>query len=49
MEAYGIIQKEYVSVPDALLDDTERLAPWFAMSHDYVAGLKPKPTTRKRA
>ena len=46
-EAYGIVQKEYVDVPDALLDDTAQLARWFASSHEYASRLKPKPTTRR--
>lgn len=44
--AYGIVQKEYVDVPDALLADPAQLAPWFAVSHRYVSSLKPKPTRR---
>ena len=47
-EAYGIVQKEYVDVPDALLRKTAELAKYFALSHAYVASLKPKPTTRKK-
>src|SRR5690242_7735291 len=39
---YGIVQKEYVRVPDALLRKTAQLKPWFAKSHQYVASLKPK-------
>jgi hypothetical protein len=46
-EAHGTVMKEYVSVPGGLLADTDRLRPWFVASHDYVAGLKPKPTSRK--
>ncbi len=46
-EAYGIVQKEYVTVPDQLLDDTEAMLPWFRASLDYASTLKPKPTTRK--
>ena len=46
-EAYGIVQKEYVDVPDALLVDTAQLAEWFASSCEYASGLKPKPTTRR--
>ena len=46
-EAYGIIQKEYVTVPAALLDDTERLLPWFRSSVVYAQTLKPKPTKRR--
>ena len=48
-EAYGIVQKEYVEVPDALLEKTAELKMFFAMSHAYVSALKPKPTTRKKA
>jgi hypothetical protein len=46
-EAYGIVQKEYVTVPDELLGDTAALAPYLASSYAYVSELKPKPTTRK--
>jgi len=45
-EAYGIVQKEYVDVPDEMLDDTERLGTWFVAGYAYVSSLKPKPTTR---
>jgi hypothetical protein len=47
-EAYGIVQKEYVEVPDALLEKTAELKPFFAASLAYVRSLKPKPTTRKK-
>ncbi len=43
-EAYGIVQKEYVDVPDTLLKKTAELAPFFELSYTYVSGLKPKPT-----
>jgi hypothetical protein len=46
-EAYGIVQKEYVDVPDPVLDDTALLGSWFAASHAYASGLRPKPTTRR--
>ena len=46
--AYGIVQKEYVDVPDALLEDTGALAPYFAASVAYASALRPKPTTRRR-
>jgi hypothetical protein len=39
---YGIVQKEYVEVPDALLKKTSRLKPFFAKSFAYVSSLKPK-------
>lgn len=46
-EAYGIVQKEYVVVPDALLRKTKDLQPWFRMSFEYVSALKPKPSKKK--
>jgi TfoX/Sxy family transcriptional regulator of competence genes len=49
VEQYGVVMKEYVSVPDALLKKTRELRKYFQLSHDYVASLKPKPTTRKSA
>ena len=45
-EAYGFVQKEYVSVPEAVLADTQLLSQFFRASHAYVSGLKPKPTRR---
>jgi hypothetical protein len=44
--AYGIIQKEYVTVPDSLLVNTDELKPYFELSYQYVSSLKPKPTTK---
>src|SRR5579862_7706152 len=46
--AYGIVRKEYVEVPAALLKKTAELSPYFAKSFAYVSGLKPKPTTRPK-
>jgi TfoX/Sxy family transcriptional regulator of competence genes len=45
-EAHGTVMKEYVTVPEALLTDTESLSRDFAASYAYVASLKPKPTRR---
>jgi len=45
--AYGIVQKEYVTVPPNLLDDTERLLPWLEASHTYALTLKTKPSKRR--
>ena len=39
---YGAVIKEHVEVPDDLLERTDELAPYLAMSHDYVQTLKPK-------
>jgi TfoX/Sxy family transcriptional regulator of competence genes len=47
-EAYGIVQREYVEVPDSLLSSTRELKKFFDCSYEYVASLKPKPTTRKK-
>src|ERR1051326_1911276 len=47
-EAYGVIMKEYVAVPDALLQKTKELQKYFAMSYDYAQTLKAKPTKKKR-
>ncbi len=47
-EQHGIIQKEYVDVPPALLEKTKELAKHFAASLKYVSALKPKATTRKK-
>jgi hypothetical protein len=46
-EAYGIVQKEYVTVPDALLAETNELKPYLKMSYEYARSLKPKPAKKK--
>lgn len=46
VEAYGIIRKEYVVVPDKLLKNTKELAPYFRKSFKYVNSLKPKATKK---
>jgi hypothetical protein len=48
-EAYGVVQKDYVTVPDHLLADTATLSPAFVAGHRYVGGLKPKPTKKPKA
>lgn len=45
-ENYGAVMKEYVEVPDALLDNLDELLPYLAMSYAYVQTLKPKPTRK---
>jgi hypothetical protein len=47
-EAHGTTMKEYVTVPEALAADESALVAWFAASHAYVAGLKPKATKQTR-
>ena len=46
VQQYGIIQKEYVTVPDNLLENTNELLPWFARSYAYTRTLKPKATAK---
>jgi hypothetical protein len=45
-QAYGIVQPEYVEVPDSLLASTRELKKFFDLSYAYVASLKPKPTKK---
>ena len=42
--AYGIVQKEYVVVPDSLLAKPEELLPYLETAYNYINSLKPKPT-----
>jgi len=44
--AYGVVMKEYVTVPDALLKNTKALEKYLAVSYAYVKTLKPKPTKK---
>ena len=48
LESYGTIMKEYVAIPDAMLADTDALAPYLKLSYEYVSSLKPKPTKRPK-
>ncbi len=48
VEQYGIVQKEYVMVPDSLLKKTDELKPYFFISYAYTSTLKPKPTTKSK-
>ena len=47
-QAYGVVQPEYVEVPDSLLSATRELKKYFDHSYQYVSSLKPKPTTKKK-
>ncbi|MDD5081968.1 MAG: hypothetical protein PHU08_01205 [Dehalococcoidales bacterium] len=46
MEQHGIVMKEYVEVPHALLVDAKMLKKYLLKSYEYVAGLAPKSTKR---
>ncbi len=39
----GPLLKEYVTVPDALLNDTAATAEYLRMAYEHVKTLKPKP------
>src|SRR5277367_6684593 len=47
-DAYGKVQPEYVEVPDSLLAATSELKRFFDISYQYVASLKPKPTSKRK-
>ena len=49
MKSYGAIMKEYVKVPDKLLENTKELKKYFDLSYEYVKTLKPKPTKSGRS
>lgn len=46
-ESHGAIMKEYVTVPDELLKDTDKLEKYLDISYAYVKSLKPKPSKKK--
>ena len=48
-QAYGVVQKEYVKVPDDMLKKTKELQKYFELGYRYAQTLKPKPTTKKKA
>jgi TfoX/Sxy family transcriptional regulator of competence genes len=39
--------REYVTVPDSLLQDTDELKKYLDLSYEYVQTLKPKPSKKK--
>jgi hypothetical protein len=47
-EAYGVVQPEYVEVPEALLPKTAELKKFFDISFEYAGSLKPKPTAAEK-
>jgi len=46
-KAYGVVMKEYVTVPDSLLKKTKELQKYLELSYEYVKTLKSKPTKKK--
>ncbi|MFQ5832301.1 MAG: hypothetical protein ACE5H4_06350 [Candidatus Thorarchaeota archaeon] len=47
LEQHGAIMKEYVTVPDDQLENTEELKKYLDLSFEYVKTLKPKPSKKK--
>jgi hypothetical protein len=41
-ESYGVVKKDYVTVPAALLKNTRELKKYLEISYAYVKTLKPK-------
>jgi hypothetical protein len=48
-ETYGVVKKDWVVVPDALLGKTGELRKYFDLSYRYVKTLKPKSLARGTA
>src|SRR6516225_4702912 len=46
--AYGVVQPEFVEVPDSFLSATLELKRFFDRSYEYVGSLKPKPTSKEK-
>ncbi len=47
MEAYGVVMKEYVEVPESLLKKTKELKNYLDSSYEYIKTLQPKPAKKK--
>lgn len=41
-ESYGVVKKDYVTVPDSLLKNTKELKKYLDLSYEYTRTLKPK-------
>ena len=48
VEKYGIVQKEYVVVPDEVLSNAKAFKKYIGISYEYAKTLKPKPTTKSK-
>lgn len=46
---YGIVMKEYVSLPDIVIANARELKKYFDLSYEYAKTLKPKPAKAKTA
>lgn len=45
---YGTVMKEYVRIPEELLENMEDLMPYLDLSYAYAKTLKPKATKKKK-
>jgi hypothetical protein len=41
-KSYGVVKKDYVTVPAMLLENTKELKKYLQVSYEYVRTLKPK-------
>jgi hypothetical protein len=41
-KSYGVVKKDYVTVPEALLKNTKELKKYLQISYDYAKTFKPK-------
>jgi len=41
-ESYGVVKKDYVTVPESLLQNTRELKKYLEISYEYTKTLKPK-------
>lgn len=47
-ETYGVVKKDWVVVPDALLKKTSELRKYFDLSYGYVKTLRAKTTAKPK-
>lgn len=46
-ESYGKVLKDWVLIPESLLDDTEEMKKIFRLGSEHVNSLKPNPRKKK--
>ncbi len=47
-ETHGVVMKEYVTIPNDLLKNTNELKIYLSISYGYTKSLKPKPTKKRK-
>ena len=45
---YGVVQKEYIAVPEELFTQPEELQRYFKISFDHISRKKPKPAKKAK-